>query len=337
MKRIVNKKQCDKCNQFFHPGILSRHKKYCNGEIKKKKELKIKLDNNWLLENKNYKCPYCQKEYVKNGICSHIYSKHLNINYESPFIKYNQDIKDGLIQHPNKNKSLTNEQKEKIRISSIGKKHTEKSKMKMKESSKDKGGIRKGGGRTKKGWYMGIWCDSSWELAFLIYHLDKCNKIIKNETHFEYEFNNKKYKYYPDFILNGEYCEIKGYEDDKSKEKKKQFPYKLNTYYTQEMKPILEYVILKYGKDFIKMYEYSNNKNYSKQYDLCKCGNKKHKKSKQCNDCYRIYRRIVNRPSYEQLIKEINELGYVGTGKKYNVSDNAIRKWKKNYENKNFL
>ena len=35
---------------------------------------------------------------------------------------------------------------------------------------------------------------------------------------------------------------------------------------------------------------------------------------------------------YEQLIKEINELGYCGTGRKYNVSDNAIRKWKNKYE-----
>jgi len=29
---------------------------------------------------------------------------------------------------------------------------------------------------------------------------------------------------------------------------------------------------------------------------------------------------------------DIKSLGYVGTGKKYGVSDNAIRKWKKYYE-----
>jgi transposase-like protein len=32
------------------------------------------------------------------------------------------------------------------------------------------------------------------------------------------------------------------------------------------------------------------------------------------------------------LIKEIGELGYTGTGRKYGVSDNSIRKWKKNFE-----
>jgi len=43
-------------------------------------------------------------------------------------------------------------------------------------------------------------------------------------------------------------------------------------------------------------------------------------------------RRKVERPPYDQLIEEINELGYCGTGRKYGVSDNSIRKWKKYYE-----
>ncbi len=39
-------------------------------------------------------------------------------------------------------------------------------------------------------------------------------------------------------------------------------------------------------------------------------------------------KRVV-RPTQEQLLKEIKELGYCGTGRKYGVSDNAIRKWVK--------
>ena len=35
---------------------------------------------------------------------------------------------------------------------------------------------------------------------------------------------------------------------------------------------------------------------------------------------------------YDTLSKDINEFGYSGTGRKYNVSDNTIRKWKKMYE-----
>lgn len=38
-------------------------------------------------------------------------------------------------------------------------------------------------------------------------------------------------------------------------------------------------------------------------------------------------RKVKNRPTINQLKREIKELGYVGTGKKYGVSDNAIRKW----------
>jgi hypothetical protein len=45
-----------------------------------------------------------------------------------------------------------------------------------------------------------------------------------------------------------------------------------------------------------------------------------------------ISQRKVKRPKYEILKQEINDFGYTGTGKKYGVSDNAIRKWIKFYE-----
>lgn len=41
----------------------------------------------------------------------------------------------------------------------------------------------------------------------------------------------------------------------------------------------------------------------------------------------RLKRRKVNRPNIDVILKDIRELGYVGTGRKYGVSDNAIRKW----------
>ena len=45
-----------------------------------------------------------------------------------------------------------------------------------------------------------------------------------------------------------------------------------------------------------------------------------------------VSRRKVSRPSYEQLKKEIKIFGYLKTGRKYGVSDNAIRKWVNFYE-----
>jgi hypothetical protein len=64
----------------------------------------------------------------------------------------------------------------------------------------------------------------------------------------------------------------------------------------------------------------------------CECGNTMFKTSKKCNLCKGVLSRKVERPSLEILLKDIEELGYSGTGRKYGVSDNAIKKWIKNIE-----
>lgn len=51
---------------------------------------------------------------------------------------------------------------------------------------------------------------------------------------------------------------------------------------------------------------------------------------KNCLICYHKASRTTERPPIEKLLKDVEELGYSGTGRKYNVSDNAIRKWIKN-------
>lgn len=48
-----------------------------------------------------------------------------------------------------------------------------------------------------------------------------------------------------------------------------------------------------------------------------------------CKDCAFKNLRITERPKKEILISDVKELGYTGTGRKYGVSDNAIRKWLK--------
>ena len=42
--------------------------------------------------------------------------------------------------------------------------------------------------------------------------------------------------------------------------------------------------------------------------------------------------RKVDRPPYEQLMREIEETSYLAVGRKYGVSDNAVRKWVRFYE-----
>lgn len=54
------------------------------------------------------------------------------------------------------------------------------------------------------------------------------------------------------------------------------------------------------------------------------------KKVKYCShECSAVDKRKVERPSKEQLLKEIEESNYCAVGRKYGVSDNAIRKWLK--------
>ena len=40
----------------------------------------------------------------------------------------------------------------------------------------------------------------------------------------------------------------------------------------------------------------------------------------------------VVRPPYARLVAEIDALGYAAVGRRYGVSDNAIRKWRRAYE-----
>lgn len=73
------------------------------------------------------------------------------------------------------------------------------------------------------------------------------------------------------------------------------------------------------------------------------CETKVYKTSKRCNACNakkrynekKSTRKIKNRPSYEQLKKELEKSSYVKVAKKYNVSDNCIRKWLKTYKKYN--
>lgn len=78
-----------------------------------------------------------------------------------------------------------------------------------------------------------------------------------------------------------------------------------------------------------------NNRTYDKNIvindyktiNYCSCGKEIEKKSKKCINCHNLKQRKVDRPILEILIKEVKELGYTGTGRKYGVSDNAVRKW----------
>lgn len=76
------------------------------------------------------------------------------------------------------------------------------------------------------------------------------------------------------------------------------------------------------------------------------CDNLIIKSKTRCNNCSNLEtkaqkegkikkRKIKERPSYEILIKDVEELGFRGTGRKYNVNYCSIKQWIKNYEKEN--
>jgi hypothetical protein len=122
------------------------------------------------------------------------------------------------------------------------------------EAMKKFGGYRKGSGRGKKGWYKGFFCDSSWELAYVIYCLDHSIQIERNTTKLKYVFENKERSYTPDFLVEGVLTEVKGFKSPQWEAKLKYNP-DVRVLYEAEMNPIIEYVESHYGRDFTKLYE----------------------------------------------------------------------------------
>ena len=133
-----------------------------------------------------------------------------------------------------------------------------------------KGGKRQGSGRGEKGWYKGYYCDSSWELAFVIYNLENKIKFERNKQGFEYEYEGEQHKFYPDFIMeDGTYVETKGYLDEKNVAKIKNFPEKIVVIGKNEIKEYINYVTDKYGHNFTRLYEDNLHKLKKNKCKIC--------------------------------------------------------------------
>ena len=119
--------------------------------------------------------------------------------------------------------------------------------------------------------YNNIHFDSGWELAYFIYLKDNnINFEYHPKISFKYLDNlGKERLYYPDFLVNGEFQEIKGnqffnennepysrYDNDFWWEKyncMRENSVKILKY--EDLAPIFEYIDFKYGKDYIKSFK----------------------------------------------------------------------------------
>ena len=232
-------------------------------------------------------CPVCGKEYVVNmtqhtyesgkykhtcsSTCAHLLSvKNTDLN------KKNLKISSSLNEHIETLKEQGTFSKEySIRIcENCGKEYTFKDYKSPRYCCKDCGLIAKhkklsaaaiknkfGGLNSetthksyKRGYYKGIWCDSSWELAYLLYCFGNNISVERNEEYFEYDFEGKTYKFYPDFIVNGKLVEIKGFYTPKNIAKKEQYP-NIEFIDKEKIQKYLDYAISNYGENFTELYD----------------------------------------------------------------------------------
>jgi len=77
----------------------------------------------------------------------------------------------------------------------------------------------------------------------------------------------------------------------------------------------------------------TNGKNRRKKHNCLKCGVVVSRLSSYCNRCSpgRIRVKLEDRPSKEELSRMVKEIPMTRIGKRYGVSDNAIKKWCKGY------
>ena len=121
------------------------------------------------------------------------------------------------------------------------------------------GGFRLKGGRAKTGWYKGVFCGSTYELAWVITNLDNNVDFKRNLIGFPYtNSKGERRKYYPDFYLPLEDCyvEIKGYREKEFNNKQCSFPHKIKIIEKDEIKSIVSSVKEKYfTKNLQDLYE----------------------------------------------------------------------------------
>jgi hypothetical protein len=118
------------------------------------------------------------------------------------------------------------------------------------------GGYERGSGRGKKGWYCGYWCDSTYELVFVVWALDHEIPFERNTHVFHYEFGDKVLRWTPDFRLpDGTFVEIKGYLSDQALAKFAFFLPSLQVLTLAELGPMLDYVRQQYGRNLAALYE----------------------------------------------------------------------------------
>jgi hypothetical protein len=90
--------------------------------------------------------------------------------------------------------------------------------------------------------------------VWVIYNIEHNFNFVRNKKKYSYIWEGKVRKYTPDFIKYGELIEIKGYVDEHTQAKLDSV-LNIKVLFRKDLNTEFDYVINKYGKDFISLYE----------------------------------------------------------------------------------
>ena len=211
---------------------------------------------------KKHTCLQCKKYTNNPKFCSRSCSASFNNNIRANDVIYRKKFSNILKSSPNIKRA-----KIETRICLCGNTFDRKSYKKKVfcsrecvnkyiKKTKAPGGYRPGSGRSKSGYYKGIYCGSTYELCWVIYNIDHQISF----TRFNNYITDGNIKYYPDFLLSDNtIIEIKGYhtpEVDKKASLAQSLGYKISILYKKDLEYAFNYVKKQYNTSrFYELYE----------------------------------------------------------------------------------
>lgn len=281
--------QCKECGKSFKSlGGLNSHKNHC-ADIQARSKI---LDPNELMEcdicgqvlQRKFMNNHCRIKHVSNNekvafvceLCGKLYHDAGNLKKHILHSCQNNPnkvpLKRKISQSTVWNKGKTKESDERIYKQSVslkarydsgefsppfkGKHHTDAAKKRQSDAQlmlDHSNNCRRTHG--KGGYIDGIYMMSRYELAYYIYMRDMHRDIRRCDKTFTYSYEGKQHHYTPDFIVDGQIVEIKGFETPVDVTKYSVVD-GLKVLYLDDIKHCFTYCLEKYGvEDVIELYD----------------------------------------------------------------------------------
>lgn len=227
-------KECPKCKRKISVSNFTKHEKVCTGPIDNAS--KIKIQQEWKIDENKFRCPFCFKIFSFMGIGTHIWRMHKEGVNHKPSLGQNFKCRPYTKSGKKRiswNQGLTKETDERIRktgeiISALNKRKVLNGTYKitpMNQEARTKLSIRQSlhnsGGKCK--WYTiaNQKVQGTWELYIAQIFEEFKIQWISHRNYLDYKIDNKIKRYTPDFYLPkfDIHLEIKGYWWGNDKEK----------------------------------------------------------------------------------------------------------------------